>query len=112
MVHRLWEPIEAKRQVPNDYVAKYSSPYWIAVGFLHGAVDFEQFTDERAADPKLRVLADKISYVIDPKNPLSARIHRPRPHDAQGRLGARDPAAVLPRRRPRCRSRRIPEEIP
>src|SRR5919108_3970424 len=68
-VHRLWEPIEAKRRMPNGYVAKFSAPYCIAVGFLDGAVGFGQFTDERAADPKLRALADKISYVIDPKNP-------------------------------------------
>lgn len=68
-VHRLWEPIEAKRRVPNGYVAKFSSPYCIGVGFLDGAVGFEQFTDQRAADPKLRAFADKISYVIDPKNP-------------------------------------------
>jgi 2-methylcitrate dehydratase PrpD len=68
-VHRLWEPIQAKRRVPNGYVAKFSSPYCIAVGFLDGAVGFEQFTDERAADPALRAFADKISYVIDPNNP-------------------------------------------
>jgi 2-methylcitrate dehydratase PrpD len=68
-VHRLWEPIQAKRRVPNGYVAKFSAPYCIAVGFLDGAVGFEQFTDERAADPELRAFTDKISYVIDPKNP-------------------------------------------
>jgi 2-methylcitrate dehydratase PrpD len=68
-VHRLWEPIQAKRRVPNGYVAKFSAPYCIAVGFLDGAVGFEQFGDERAADPALQAFADKISYVIDPKNP-------------------------------------------
>ncbi|HSA90304.1 MAG TPA: MmgE/PrpD family protein [Burkholderiales bacterium] len=68
-VHRLWEPIQAKRRVPNGYVAKFSAPYCIAVGFLDGAVGFEQFTDERAADPALRAFAEKISYVIDPQNP-------------------------------------------
>ena len=54
-VHRLWEPIQAKRRVPNGYVAKFSSPYCIAVGFLDGAVGFEQFTDERAADRRCRL---------------------------------------------------------
>jgi len=68
-VHRLWEPIAAKRRPPNGYVAKFSSPYCIAVGFLDGRVGFDQFTDERAADPKLHAFADKISYVIDPENP-------------------------------------------
>jgi 2-methylcitrate dehydratase PrpD len=68
-VHRLWEPIAGKRRPPNGYVAKFSSPYCISVGFLDGRVGFEQFTDRRAADPKLHAFADKISYVIDPDNP-------------------------------------------
>jgi 2-methylcitrate dehydratase PrpD len=68
-VHRLWEPIAAKRQPPNGYVAKFSAPYCIAVGFLDGRVGFEQYTDARAADPVLHALAGKISYVVDPENP-------------------------------------------
>jgi 2-methylcitrate dehydratase PrpD len=68
-VHRLWEPIAAKRRPPNGYVAKFSAPYCIAVGFLDGRVGFEQYTDTRAADPALHALAGKISYVIDPENP-------------------------------------------
>ena len=68
-VHRLWEPIADKRRPPNGYVAKFSSPYCISVGFLDGRVGFEQFTNERAADPALHAFADKISYVIDPDNP-------------------------------------------
>lgn len=92
-VHRLWEPIAAKRRVPNGYVAKFSSPYCIAVGFLDGAVGFEQFTDERAADPKLRAFADKISYVIDPKNPY------PREYTGHVRVALRD-GSVREIRRP------------
>ena len=68
-VHRLWEPIEAKRRVPNGYVAKFSSPYCLAVGFLDGRVGFAQFTEERAHAADLIAMADKISYVIDPNNP-------------------------------------------
>ncbi|MGH8692478.1 MAG: hypothetical protein ACREUS_15750 [Burkholderiales bacterium] len=92
-VHRLWEPIQAKRRVPNGYVAKFSSPYCIAVGFLDGAVGFEQFTDERAADPKLRAFADKISYVIDPSNPY------PREYTGHVRVTLRD-GSVREIRRP------------
>jgi len=92
-VHRLWEPIQAKRRVPNGYVAKFSSPYCIAVGFLDGAVGFEQFTDERAADPKLSAFADKISYVIDPKNPY------PREYTGHIRVTLRD-GSVREIRRP------------
>lgn len=68
-IHRLWEPIAGKRRPPNGYVAKFSSPYCISVGFLDGRVGFEQFTDDRAADPALGAFADKVSYVIDPANP-------------------------------------------
>jgi len=95
-VHRLWEPIQAKRRVPNGYVAKFSSPYCIAVGFLDGAVGFGQFTDERAADPKLRAFADRISYVIDPKNPY------PREYTGHVRVTLRD-GSVREIRRPHFR---------
>jgi 2-methylcitrate dehydratase PrpD len=67
-VHRLWEPLAEKRAVPNGYAAKFSTPYCIAVGFLDGKAGFEQFTDERARDPKLRALAATVSYVVDPHN--------------------------------------------
>jgi 2-methylcitrate dehydratase PrpD len=67
-VHRLWEPLQEKRAVPNGYAAKFSTPYCIAVGFLDGKAGFEQFTDARTRDPKLRSLAATVSYVIDPDN--------------------------------------------
>jgi 2-methylcitrate dehydratase PrpD len=54
--------------VPNGYAAKFSTPYCIAVGFLDGKAGFEQFTDERVMDPKVRALAEKVTYVIDPGN--------------------------------------------
>jgi 2-methylcitrate dehydratase PrpD len=95
-VHRLWEPIQAKRRVPNGYVAKFSSPYCIAVGFLDGAVGFEQFTDQRAADPALQAFADKISYVIDPSNPY------PREYTGHVRVTLKD-GSVREIRRPHFR---------
>lgn len=67
-VHRLWEPLAEKQAVPNGYAAKFSTPYCIAVGFLDGKAGFEQFTDERVRDPKVRALAATVSYVIDPAN--------------------------------------------
>jgi 2-methylcitrate dehydratase PrpD len=67
-VHRLWEPLAQKRAVPNGYAAKVSTPYCIAVGFLDGKAGFEQFTDERVADPRVRALAATVSYTIDPHN--------------------------------------------
>jgi 2-methylcitrate dehydratase PrpD len=67
-VHRLWEPLQQKQAVPNGYAAKFSTPYCIAVGFLDGKAGFEQFTDERVVDPRVRALAATVSYVIDPNN--------------------------------------------
>ena len=67
-VHRLWEPLQQKQAVPNGYAAKFSTPYCIAVGFVDGKAGFEQFTDERVMDPKVRALAATVSYVIDPSN--------------------------------------------
>jgi 2-methylcitrate dehydratase PrpD len=67
-VHRLWEPLEQKRRVPNGYAGKFSTPYCIAVGFLDGRAGLGQFTDERVRDPQVQELAAKVSYVIDPNN--------------------------------------------
>ncbi|HEX3487356.1 MAG TPA: MmgE/PrpD family protein [Micropepsaceae bacterium] len=68
-VHRLWEPLKLKQRPPNGYAAKFSTPYCIAAGFIDGKAGFEQFTDARVADPKLRALAGKVSYVINPDDP-------------------------------------------
>jgi 2-methylcitrate dehydratase PrpD len=65
-VHRLWEPLHEKQAVPNGYAAKFSTPYCIAVGLLDGKAGFEQFTDERVLEPRVRALAAKVCYVIDP----------------------------------------------
>jgi 2-methylcitrate dehydratase PrpD len=67
-VHRLWEPLDLKRAVPNGYAGKFSTPYCIAVGLIDGKAGLEQFTDERVLDPRVRALAAKVGYVIDPDN--------------------------------------------
>ena len=68
-VHRLWEPLTQKQSPPNGYAGKFSTPYCIAAGFIDGNAGFEQFTDTRVADPKLRALASTASYVINPNDP-------------------------------------------
>jgi 2-methylcitrate dehydratase PrpD len=68
-VHRLWEPLEAKRRPPNAYAAKFSQPYCIAAGFVLGHAGLEAFTEERVRDPRLLALASKVRYEIDPGNP-------------------------------------------
>jgi 2-methylcitrate dehydratase PrpD len=68
-VHRLWEPLAAKRKPPNAYAAKFSQPYCIAAGFVLGHAGLEAFTEERVRDPRLLALASKVRYEIDPDNP-------------------------------------------
>jgi 2-methylcitrate dehydratase PrpD len=68
-VHRLWEPLDQKRRVPNGYAGKFSTAYCIAVGFLDGRAGLGQFTDERVTDPRVQALAAKVSYVINPDDP-------------------------------------------
>jgi 2-methylcitrate dehydratase PrpD len=68
-VHRLWEPLASKQRPPNAYAAKFSQPYCIAAGFVLGHAGLEAFTEERVRDARLRALAAKVRYEIDPDNP-------------------------------------------
>jgi len=68
-VHRLWEPLAAKRRPANAYAAKFSQPYCIAAGFVLGHAGLDAFTEERVREERLLALAAKVRYVIDPNNP-------------------------------------------
>jgi 2-methylcitrate dehydratase PrpD len=68
-VHRLWEPLALKQAVPNAYAGKFSGPFCVAVGLITGDAGLAAFTDETVADPRIRALAAKVSFVIDPDNP-------------------------------------------
>jgi 2-methylcitrate dehydratase PrpD len=68
-VHRLWEPLEQKRRPPNGYAAKFSTPYCIAYAALHGDLDLDAFTDAAVAEDRVRELAAKVGYLVDPANP-------------------------------------------
>ncbi len=80
-VHRLWEPLEVKRHPPNAYAAKFSQPFCIAAGFILGDAGLDAFTAERTQDPRMRALAAKIGYVVDPENPY--------PREYTGHVSAR-----------------------
>jgi 2-methylcitrate dehydratase PrpD len=67
-VHRLWEPLREKWNPSTPYSAKFSVPYCIAVGLIDRAAGLGQFTEERVLDPRVRALAAKIRYRIDPAN--------------------------------------------
>jgi 2-methylcitrate dehydratase PrpD len=73
IVHRLWEPLAAKRQPPNGYAAKFSIPYAIACGFLRDDAGLAEYDDGGVDDPQLRALAQKVHYRIDPQDPYPER---------------------------------------
>lgn len=72
LVDRLWEPLAAKHRPPSGYAAKFSMPFGMAVGFFDRAAGLEQFTDEKARDPRILALAARIRHVIDPDNEYPA----------------------------------------
>jgi 2-methylcitrate dehydratase PrpD len=71
-VHRLWEPLADKQRPPTAYAAKFSSPYCVAAGLMHGDAGLAQFTEEAVREPRAIELAGKVSYVVDPKNEYPA----------------------------------------
>src|SRR6266513_2274348 len=68
-VHRLWEPLADKQRPRNGYSAKFSTPYLLAAGFVHGGVGLGAFTERAIRDPRVLALAAKVKFVIDPNNP-------------------------------------------
>jgi 2-methylcitrate dehydratase PrpD len=68
-VHRLWEPLASKQRPANDYAAKFSTPFNIAVAFVTGGAGFEAFSEKTVRDPRILALASKVRYVVDPNNP-------------------------------------------
>ena len=68
-VHRLWEPLSAKRRPQNGYAAKFATPFLLATGFVKGGVGLDAFTDAAVNDADVLGLAAKVSYLIDPNNP-------------------------------------------
>ncbi|MEJ8839494.1 MmgE/PrpD family protein [Ramlibacter sp. AN1133] len=69
IVHRLWEPLANKQNPPNGYAAKFSIPYAIAVGMLRDDAGLGDYEEAVVHDPKVRALAGKVRYVVDPANP-------------------------------------------
>lgn len=68
IVHRLWEPLAAKRLPSNGYAAKFSVPYCVAYALANGSVGLEAF-DDAPIDPRVAALAGKVAYRIDSANP-------------------------------------------
>jgi 2-methylcitrate dehydratase PrpD len=68
-VHRLWEPLAAKQRPPNDYAAKFSTPFNIAVAFVTGGAGLDAFSERTVRDARILALAGKVRYVVDAGNP-------------------------------------------
>ena len=68
-VHRLWEPLDAKQKPKNGYSAKFSTPFVLSYGFVHGNVGLEAFTETAVCDQAVLALASKVKFVVDPNNP-------------------------------------------
>ena len=68
-VHRLWEPLASKHRPANDYAAKFSTPFNIAVAMITGEAGLAAFTEKTASDERILGLASKVRYVVDPNNP-------------------------------------------
>lgn len=68
-VHRLWEPLSSKHRPPNEYVAKFSAPFNIAVAFVTGAAGLSAFTGETVRDECILALASRVRYVVNPNDP-------------------------------------------
>lgn len=69
IVHRLWEPLAAKRRPPNGYAAKFSIPYAIAVGMLYDDAGMNEYEETIVQNPGVRAVAEKVAYIVDPDNP-------------------------------------------
>jgi 2-methylcitrate dehydratase PrpD len=95
-VHRLWEPLAAKRCPANDYAAKFSTPFNIAVAFVTGSAGFDAFTERTVHDPRILSLASKVAYAIDPGNPY------PRAYTGHVRMTLKD-GRVFEERQPHIR---------
>lgn len=68
-VHRLWEPLADKHRPANDYAAKFSAPFNVAVAFVTGGAGLEAFSATTVRDARILALAGKVRYVVDPDNP-------------------------------------------
>ncbi len=95
-VHRLWEPLAAKHRPANDYAAKFSTPFNVAVAFVTGSAGFDAFTERTVRDPRVLELASKVRYVVDPANPY------PRAYTGHVRMTLRD-GRVFEERQPHIR---------
>jgi 2-methylcitrate dehydratase PrpD len=95
-VHRLWDPLPSKHRPPNEYVAKFSAPFNIAVAFVTGGAGLSAFTEQTVRDERILGLASKVRYVVNPNDPY------PKAYTGHVRMTLKD-GRVLEERQPHIR---------
>jgi 2-methylcitrate dehydratase PrpD len=95
-VHRLWDPLPSKHRPPNEYVAKFSAPFNIAVAFVTGGAGLSAFTEQTVHDERILGLASKVRYVVNPNDPY------PKAFTGHVRMTLKD-GRVLEERQPHIR---------
>jgi 2-methylcitrate dehydratase PrpD len=95
-VHRLWEPLASKQRPANDYAAKFSAPFNVAVAFITGGAGLAAYTEETVRDPRILELASTVRYVVDPNNPY------PKAYTGHVRMTLKD-GSVVEERQPHIR---------
>jgi 2-methylcitrate dehydratase PrpD len=95
-LHRLWDPLESKHRPQNEYIAKFSAPFNIAVAFVTGGAGLAAFTPETVRDPRILALSSKVRYVVDPNNPY------PKAYTGHVRMTLKD-GTVVEERQPHIR---------
>jgi 2-methylcitrate dehydratase PrpD len=68
-VHRLWDPLPSKHRPPNEYIAKFSAPFNIAVAFVTGGAGLGAFTEQTVKDERILALSSKVRYEVNPNDP-------------------------------------------
>jgi 2-methylcitrate dehydratase PrpD len=95
-VHRLWDPLASKHRPPNEYIAKFSAPFNIAVAYVTGAAGLAAFTEATVRDECILALASKVRYVVNPNDPY------PKAYTGHVRMTLKD-GRVLEERQPHIR---------
>jgi len=91
------EPLASKHHPANDYAAKFSAPFNIAVAFVTGKTGFDAFTEKTVRDARVLELAAKVRYVVDPNNPY------PKAYTGHVRMTLKD-GRVFEERQPHIRA--------
>jgi 2-methylcitrate dehydratase PrpD len=60
------EPLAGKRQPGSDYEAKFSLPYAVASGLLHGRLGLKELEPSAYLDSNAQALMSRVRYVVDP----------------------------------------------